>query len=635
MNEAVNLLGASPTGNARCQITLMSDGMENSSLFWADVQAAVVATGCPVMSIAFGPDSNEVLMQNIAIATGGASYYNDVYVSLTESPEQDHEDTELDLGDTYVDALCKAQGCERLLSVRGVANDYLEVFTYTLNVDDSVHRLSAVLDWAPRFFGPTESPDQKYFLLGLVSPSGVQYGPEDYAFENDDAGYEGFNIDDPEVGEWKAVVLYLTEIPGWDFHVMAYGETDLAVNLLLPAVLEYTTGDYFPLFAIWMPGGMVTGTITAPDGTPSIVHLMDDGQHGDGAAGDGFFAGLYSLVTQAEVRQPVEEDEDGTPNPSPPAVDEGAYRIKLLATLGNLRRLSQGSFAVLEGDDSDGDGVPDDFIDQHCPGAPNSDADLDQLACADEYFTGTDPNNSDTDSGGESDESEAVRHGLDPLNPPDDLIEAFDFVQAAAQNGSVRLSYDVKGEYASILGYRATGPAGPWTLFESELSLSGTYTDTGVVNDTTYYYCLQAIDGEDHWSAVVCSQAVTPREDPVPPEGAVLINDGAATTDSPNVVLSFVPVGEEHETALGATQNAFDDITQVLISNDPSMAGAVWQPFQQQDIPWQLEFGQGLRTVYVRFMDAAGNESVSTATATIQLEGSMIFMPQVSNLATP
>ena len=116
LNEAVTLLGASTTGNERCQFTLLSDGMENSSLFWADVQAAVVGTDCPVMSVAFGPASNELLMEQIATATGGVSYYNDVYVSATDSPDQGPGETELDLGDTYLDALCQAQGCERILS---------------------------------------------------------------------------------------------------------------------------------------------------------------------------------------------------------------------------------------------------------------------------------------------------------------------------------------------------------------------------------------------------------------------------------------------------------------------------------------------------------------------------------------
>jgi hypothetical protein len=625
LNEAVTLLGASPTGNARCQFTLLSDGMENTPSYWADVEAAVVGTGCPVMSVAFGPDSNELLMQEIATATGGVSYYNDVYAFATQSPNQAPEETELDLGDTYVDALCRAQGCERLLSARDSSSTYGQVFTYTVMVDDSVNQLSAVLDWE----GLRKLP---LFTLRLISPSGVVYDDTGYDLFSLDAGYAGFNIDDPEIGEWKALVQYRYEYYEHYFHLMVYGHTDLAVDLLLPSALGKATGDYYPLFAIWKPGGMVTAMITSPTGRMTFVQLMDDGQHGDGRMADGFFAGQYSLVNQALLVQPIPEE--GAPNP-PPAVDEGAYRVKLVATLGDLRRESQGSFAVPAGDDSDGDGIPDDFIAQHCPGAPNSDADLDQLDCSDEYYTGTDPNNSDTDGGGESDWSEATLFLQDPLNPDDDQIEAFDFVHTAAQNGSVLLTYDVKSEYASILAYRATSPAGPWALIGTELPLNGMYTDNTVVNDTTYLYCLQAIDGDNHWSAVVCSEEVKPRLDPVPPEAAVLINGGAPSTKIRNVVLSFVPKDAGPGGLLNRVQeDAFSDITKVQISNDPSMAGAVWQTFAQ-DIPWQLEGGKGQRTVYVRFMDASGNESVGIETATIQLAPSLVFLPVLCNLAVP
>ena len=49
---------------------------------------------------------------------------------------------------------------------------------------------------------------------------------------------------------------------------------------------------------------------------------------------------------------------------------------------------------------------------------------LDGLDNLSEYLSGTDPNNSDTDGGGENDGSEVLIHGLDPLDPADDQIEA-------------------------------------------------------------------------------------------------------------------------------------------------------------------------------------------------------------------
>ncbi|MCL4267314.1 MAG: VWA domain-containing protein [Anaerolineae bacterium] len=625
LDEAVSLLAASPTGNARCQFTLLSDGMENSSLFWADVEAAVVGTGCPVMTVAFGPSSNELLMEDIADATGGVAYYNDVYVSGLAGLGGTPDETEMELSDTYLHALCEGQGCERLFTEEGIAN-YNEIITHTMHVDASVSDLVTVLNWWPGFQGPGLVEGGTYFNLWMVSPDGTTYQPADYEFEDGNSGHVGYRVDDPEAGDWLLVVIYTQDFQNKPYQVLGYGQTDTAVNLILPSA-DSTTGEYVPLYAMWQPGGQISATVTAPDGTTTLLPLLDDGQHGDGTADDGFYAGLYTLVNYTLEATPGAE-----PAPDPPAADEGAYQVHLLATDGDIQRETQGAFAVLAGDDSDGDSIPDIFIETHCPGAPNSDNDLDNLSCADEYFTGTDPNNSDTDGGGESDHSEAILHpSLDQLNPADDLIEALDFVQTTAQNGSVLLAYDVKAEYQQMQGYRATSPTGPWQYI-GELSLTGEHEDATTTNGTTYYYCLQARDALDssaHWSAVVCSDEVTPRTDPINPEAAMLINGGAASTNDLNVLLSFVPVDEEHEGSAAARggESAFDDIMEVMISNDPNMTGANWQPFAQ-DIPWQLEGGCSLQTVYARFRDDNGNESVSTETASIYVDsGGCIYLP--------
>ena len=108
----------------------------------------------------------------------------------------------------------------------------------------------------------------------------------------------------------------------------------------------------------------------------------------------------------------------------------------------------------------------------------------------------------------------------------------------------------------------------------------------------------------------------------------VLINGGAQTTEDSNVLISFVASDEDHETSLSAGESTFDDIAEMLISNDPSMAGASWQAFEQ-DFAWQLVPGVGFRTVYVRFRDLNGNESAGTETATIFLDGIALYLPLI------
>ncbi|MFZ6029302.1 MAG: vWA domain-containing protein [Chloroflexota bacterium] len=624
LDEAVDLRNASTTSNARCQFTLLSDGMENSAAFWADVQADVVASGCPVTTIAFGPASNELLMQEIATATGGVSYYNDVYVSIgpSASPQSvtaTPDDMEIGLGDSYLYSLCDSQNCKRLFTEDGLAN-YGDVFTHTMYIDDSVEEMSVVLDWRSTSLQDTNLD----FALLLSSPGGQTYNTPD--FSSAGSGHIGYHIADPEAGEWQLVVVYFNDIRNRGYQVSAYGQTERAVYLLLPDMDGYSTGDYVPLYAIWVPGGMVSATVTTLSGESQIIPLYDDGQHNDGQANDGFFAGRYTLAIESAAVPPV--DEEGVPNP-PEAEDEAAYRVRLLATYGEIRRETRGSFAVPAGEDENGDSIPDDFVAMRCAGVPNSDADLDQLDCTDEYYTGTDPNNSDTDGGGESDHSEAILNGLDALIPGDDMIDAPAFVQTTAQNGSVLLSYDVKPPYVNVIAYRSSDSAGPWLLINDDLPLTGIFTDTSVTNETTYRYCVQAADAADHHTAVVCSQPVTPRIDPVPPEAAMLINGGAISTTTTSVVLTFTPV-EEGPEDIHNGQDAFSDITEVMLSNDPMFTDSTWQPFQQ-NIPWQLLPGTGQRTVYARFRDASGNVSVNVETATIWLEGGMgtLYLPIV------
>jgi hypothetical protein len=166
----------------------------------------------------------------------------------------------------------------------------------------------------------------------------------------------------------------------------------------------------------------------------------------------------------------------------------------------------------------------------------------------------------------------------------------------------------------------------------AELPLTGIYTDTAEIeNDQSYYYRLVAIApdvtlgldvGPDHWSAVLDSEGVTPMSDPVAPEAIVLINDGAESTASLSVALSFGPY-------MGDGEEAFKDITEVMVSNDLSFSSASWQPFAQ-DLPWQLaptEEGEMAR-VYARFKDGAGNESL-VVTDDILFVGKLFYLPMV------
>lgn len=650
----------STTGNPLCSFVLLSDGMENSERKWDTglnpVKTDVQATGCPVTAIAFGPASNETLMQTIATDTGGSFYYNDVYVSIPPLAlsATTVASMTLELGDTYEYSQGRGEGRQRLLAEMGQVSYYPPPDTtaeHEVMIDDTISEALFALDWYERWWAVLE--------LELVKPDGTiidHMETMSYTFPSpyEHTTHVGWRIPDPDPGKWKMVVKHVSsEEHSVPYQVLVSGQSSLTLDLLLPDRLgtRYFTGNRFPIYAILsddgpIPGVPVQAMVTAPDcpglgRRETMLPLFDDGEHGDGNARDGVYANTYTRVNCAQAVQPLQEDDA----PTLAAEDEGGYRVRLRAMDTDFQREALGSFSVLEGEDVNGNGLPDTWETENGVTDPNGDPDLDYLFNGDEYLAGTDPNNSDTDGGGENDGSE-VDWGQDPLDPSDDEIEAPDFFQTAPQNGAVLLTYDVKAEYAKMELWRASSPDGPFNLRVAELPLDGSYEDPAA-NGTTYYYRLIAEDAatvtaqdveiaaSGHRSAVLDSESVTPSIDPVPPEARVIINDGAPSTPSRDVTLSFAPYDYEP-----GDPNGFDDITDALISNDPTFAGAQWQSIDPYGtVPWQLDANPGeMAYVYVRFRDENNNESVGTEVGMILFEGEdvyPVYLPIVLRDHTP
>jgi hypothetical protein len=647
--EAVKELEDSTTDNPLCSLVLLSDGMENTAPMWEGnptLQATVVGTGCPVTTIAFGPESDETLMQEIATATGGLYFYNDVYVSSTTAGVRatpSMADADLALANTYEYAEGLGEGRQRLLAEKGVLTRAVPEVKHEVYVDESLSEAVFSLDW---YAGLSPGPGYDNMELELVDPSGDSFNAiiPGYSFEDLLSKHVGFRLrgEDLEPGTWTLYVrLVDAESEALHYQVTVSGQTWRTLHLLLPdrMGLKYTTGNTVPIYAILtadgpIPDAVVEAFVTAPDGTETRVMLADDGQHGDGMPSDGLYAGLYTLVTQASVVEPQGEDETGIPN------DEGGYRVLVRATHEKFTREAMGGFAVLAGRDGDGDGMPDVWEEENGVNDPEGDSDGDGLSNAGEYLNGTDPHDPDTDDGGEKDGSE-VTHGRDPLDPSDDGIKAPSFFQvrpilapsAAAPIllPAVQLQYDWRAEYDQMWWYRATSPDGPWGEPSGELGSSGYFTDTTVAADTptTYWYRIEAEVGdaraEPAVSAALTSEAVTPSEDPYPPEALVLINGGAAWTNELDVTLSFIPYEMEGD----SPDEVFDDILEMQISNDPSFIGASWQTFVKEGVPWHLDVELGdVATVYARFRDGANNESVAPEMASI-FYPHLIYLPIV------
>jgi hypothetical protein len=73
----------------------------------------------------------------------------------------------------------------------------------------------------------------------------------------------------------------------------------------------------------------------------------------------------------------------------------------------------------------------------------------------------------------------------------------------------------------------------------------------------------------------------------------ILVNGGNRYTKSHNVNIRL--------SAIGASE--------MMVSNDPTMRGAVWQPYRYLLPSWTFDVIDGEKTVYVKFRDEAGNET--------------------------
>jgi alpha-tubulin suppressor-like RCC1 family protein len=134
------------------------------------------------------------------------------------------------------------------------------------------------------------------------------------------------------------------------------------------------------------------------------------------------------------------------------------------------------------------------------------------------------------------------------------------------------------------------------------------YNDTGLTPGTTYYYRLCAKDNAGNISAGVTASKKALFEFTPPANGSVIINNGFGFTNTSKVDLQ-----------LYADDIGGSGVSQMCISNTPICAKWAWTPYATTK-SWSLSSGDGLKTVYVLFKDAAGNVTAAPSTATTTLD---------------
>ncbi len=611
-----------------CSFVLLSDGQENTAPLWAGVSAAVADNNCAIHTIALGPEANEVLMQQIAAAVPGGSYdYADVAGGvplLAAAPEaaEDSVGWQNGLSRIYDQKAAQIGGRQRVQTFAQNGRDQEPVDTVFF-VDDATDQLVVAVAW--------QNPSSSHNIQ-LFDPDGNPV-PASARRPGGAGTNEVWTVDKPKSGDWRMRVTKLIQ----PYFVSPTLRSNYQLYLLIGTPVEgRSQGVRVPIVATLVgPGKPLTGAtvqakVRAPSGALSTLPLYDDGGHGDGEAGDGVYGNFYSATSAADLASDPAQTVDGEE-----LAVVGSYLVTVTASKDRIRREAQGSFALSAGKDSDKDGLPDDWERANGLDPDNgrdvvADPDRDRLSNGCEFQLGTDPRNSDTDGGGESDGSEApnCQPLRDPLNPADDRVGRLSGLLSRALldrllRSVIRLKLSAP-ERGALVGadiyrrvYDSSGAlVQDWQLYADDHP-GDEFEDAGVSAGNGYAYLVipqirdasgGLAEGPAEETGVLVASA-----DPYAPTGSVLINGGAPATDSPLVTLTLTADDSGPDTdgdpdappAPGSPSSAI----QMRLSNTPDFGAAQWQPFHPTVAGWNLgALRAGQRaTVYVQFRDAAGN----------------------------
>ena len=688
LQDAKNKLQASPYSLNPKTIVLLSDGQENVNPMYSAVRTELKNSGVIINTIAFSSEADEALMAQIAADTGGISRFVPTTPGTRVGLSAQHVNQLQDLGVSpqviselaagwlpgplgldnvydYYETI--GQGASRLFNVNHTAVPDSSWRTRYQYADDSVNTLRLVVAGKQEdalgcagyhreveILPPGGNPRSDW--VPVSPPDPYEFPPANWDIRN--SRYDDVVIiTNPAPGMWgirtryfylicKAgqvdeqamAVVPLQEVMS-DFIMNASVQSDFRLHgRFLPPIVDNQgmAGDTVPIVATLLsrsgavPGAQVVGTIEKP-GTTDAVVFHDDGVHSDGEPGDGVYGALYGATDVG-----------------------GTYNVRLVAEWedpaapGNdLSREWLGAFWIRgpESIDGDRDGMPDPW-EERCDldtkrNDSEEDPDRDGLVNIEELHEGTLPCDPDTDDGGEQDGSE-VWGGRNPLEPADDLCKPLGRVTLRPLNEAIRINWPRPDDFSSMRLHLATRPGELGELMS--LEPTGEYQLTGLTNDETYYLTLAGV--KDYPEAALCDYSetvpVTPKEDPVPPYGWVLINGGAETTLSKEVVLDLsatnepvegvaTPFGIQTKGPIQRTIKEVNEDIEMRISNDPSFSGAVWEPFAPEK-PWTLgETPGNIGTVHAQYRDAAGNES-AIVVDNIRLVTALRVAPMVSTL---
>lgn len=577
-----------------------------------------------IHTVAVGPDADRVRMQNAAAQTGGTYQYISAPAAqmqiLTPDGPQDIANMGLAMDYRFRNIATEELGHQQFFALVGPENDGDPLQdNVEINVEPGAGELFISLSWDYNAYPWID-------VYNLYDPNETLVPPFQI-----DSRHVVWRVPNPMAGQW---LLHLEPYPGPSTNELA-APTELPAYLVQASLKTDVTMDAFittppeervpghPIrFAASLTdnapitGASVVAFVEKPDGVLGGAILFDDGNHGDGAADDGIYAGTFYQTGQ-----------QGSYNVTilaagySPSLDANFVRSKVLSF--HMARVDSNGDEIPDMD-TDGDGLPDAweifFFPWTNPEVPDCTADPDNDGANNcvEFEKGTDPGDPDTDDDGEGDNTDP-----NPFQPNPDAIQPPE-AQAYPGIGEVYIKYTIDPDYTAVGFFRDEDDDADqlYSYLDAQtLPLAGVYTDTAVVNGHEYCYIVAAIDSSSSRSGFSAPTCAVPNTDPIGPHGSVLINGGAATTLVRDVMLDLWasdqidPEVDDFGPQFLPPDDSATGVTEMMISNSPDFDGVSWEVYATSK-PWTLAQGSGLASVYVRYRDALNNES-DTYVATI------------------
>ncbi|OGW13930.1 MAG: hypothetical protein A2035_03980, partial [Nitrospirae bacterium GWA2_42_11] len=184
-------------------------------------------------------------------------------------------------------------------------------------------------------------------------------------------------------------------------------------------------------------------------------------------------------------------------------------------------------------------------------------------------------------------------------------------VVASAGDGNVNISWNVVSKATSYNVYWSTTSGISKTSYTGKITgVTSPYPHMGLINDTTYYYVVTAVNGygesseSSQVSATPASTVFPDTTAPLNTTASNFINSGAASTNSTNVTLTLSATDNA-----GVTGYCAKELSAAPLGNDTCWTSISSVTSYSAGITFTLSSVEGTKTVYVWFKDAAGNIS--------------------------